>query len=137
LASGYVADMSDVTHVHLPDLEDFAAKSDHDDLSFRGARDALGCEKSGLSLQAVAAGARQPFGHRHGEEEEIYLVLKGGGTMRAGTRDVELGPMDAVRVAPGVNRAIEAGPDGIEFVAFGSPGGGQADGEMLPGWWGD
>ena len=104
---------------------------------FRGARDALGCEKSGLSLQSVAAGARQPFGHHHTDEEEIYLVLKGGGTMRAGKEDVELRPMDAVRVAPGVTRAIEAGPDGIEFVAFGSPGGGQADGEMLSGWWGD
>jgi hypothetical protein len=57
--------------------------------------------------------------------------------MRAGTRDVELRPMDAVRVAPGVTRAIEAGPDGIEFVALGSPGGGRADGEMLRGWWGD
>jgi mannose-6-phosphate isomerase-like protein (cupin superfamily) len=129
--------MADFTRVHLPDLEDFASKSGMDDLSFRGARDALGCEKSGLSLQSVAAGARQPFGHRHGDEEEIYLVLKGGGTMRAGSEDVELSPLDAVRVAPGVTRAIEAGPDGIEFVAFGSPGGGQGDGEMVPGWWGD
>jgi len=129
--------MADFTRVHLPDLEDFAPKSGVDDVSFRGARDALGCEKSGLSLQSVAAGSRQPFGHHHEAEEEIYLVLKGGGTMRAGTQDVELSPMDAVRVAPGVTRAIEAGPDGIEFVAFGSPGGGQADGEMLPGWWGD
>lgn len=129
--------MSSVKRVHLPDLEDAAPKSGLDDLSFRGARDALGCEKSGLSLQSVAAGARQPFGHRHDEEEEIYLVLKGGGTLRAGTDEVELGPLDAVRVAPGVTRAIEAGPDGIEFVAFGSPGGGQGDGEMVPGWWGD
>jgi mannose-6-phosphate isomerase-like protein (cupin superfamily) len=130
--------MSELTRVYLPDLEDHAAKTaGMEALSFRGARDALGCEKSGLSLQSVAAGARQPFGHHHGQEEEIYLVLKGGGTMRAGTEDVALAPMDAVRVAPGVTRAIEAGPEGIEFVAFGSPGGGQADGEMLPGWWGD
>ena len=129
--------MSDVTRVHLPDLEDAAPKSGVDDVSFRGARDALGCDKSGLSLQSVAAGARQPFGHRHDEEEEIYLVLKGAGTMRAGTEEVALQALDAVRVAPGVTRAIEAGPQGIEFVAFGSPGGGHGDGEMVPGWWGD
>jgi hypothetical protein len=26
---------------------------------------------------------------------------------------------DAIRVAPGVARAFEAGPDGLEFLAFG------------------
>jgi quercetin dioxygenase-like cupin family protein len=129
--------MTDFVRVHLPDLDDAAPGFGMTDLSFRGARDALGCERSGLSLQTVAAGARQPFGHRHREEEEIYLVLKGSGVMRVGAEDVELHVMDAVRVAPGLTRAIEGGPGGIEFVVFGSPGGGSTDGEPLPGWWGD
>ena len=129
--------MSDYAKVSLGELDDAAPGFGMTDLSFRGARDPLGCERSGLSLQTVAAGTRQPFGHRHREEEEIYVVLKGSGVMRAGTDEVSLSPMDAIRVAPGVTRAIAGGPDGIEFLVFGSPGGGSTDGEPLPGWWGD
>jgi hypothetical protein len=29
-------------------------------------------------------------------------------------------PHDAIRIAPEVARAFEAGPDGLEFLAFGS-----------------
>ena len=33
----------------------------------------------------------------------------------------EIGPWDAVRVAPAVMRAFAAGPDGLEFLAYGAP----------------
>lgn len=53
----------------------------------------------------------------------------------------EVGPLDALRVAPGLGRNFEAGPDGLELLAFGAPRApGQSAGsgsEMLPGWWGD
>jgi hypothetical protein len=32
---------------------------------------------------------------------------------------VEIGPMDAIRIAPHVTRAFEAGPDGLELLVFG------------------
>ena len=48
---------------------------------------------------------------------------------------VEIGVLDALRVAPGVIRAFEAGPDGIELLAFGARHDG--DGEVIPGWWTD
>jgi hypothetical protein len=43
--------------------------------------------------------------------------------------------MHAVRVAPKVMRAFEAGPDGIELLAFGPRHDG--DGEVIQGWWSD
>jgi hypothetical protein len=33
---------------------------------------------------------------------------------------IEVGPRDAIRVAPRVARAFEAGPDGLEFLATGA-----------------
>jgi len=43
---------------------------------------------------------------------------------------------DAVRIGKDTMRQIEAGPDGIEFVAFGA-GEDPRDVEMAPGWWSD
>ena len=55
--------------------------------------------------------------------------------MRLGDDVVELHAWDAVRVAPTTVRAIEAGPDGLEFLAIGSdrPEGG--DGEQVADFW--
>ena len=129
--------MSDFTLVNLSDLDDQAPSFGVSDISFRGARDALGGSRFGLSLQSVDAGARQPFGHRHTEEEEVYVVLSGSGRMRLGEEEIDVRAMDAVRVAPEVTRAFEAGADGLTFLAFGTPGAGSGDGDMQPGWWGE
>ena len=51
---------------------------------------------------------------------------------------VDLRALDAVRVPPERPRSFEAGPDGLEFLAFGAPRVGEsaaADAEQLPGWW--
>jgi hypothetical protein len=32
-------------------------------------------------------------------------------------------------------RGFEAGPDGAELIAFGAPGTGPGDAEVVPGWW--
>jgi hypothetical protein len=34
-------------------------------------------------------------------------------------------------------REFEAGPDGLELIAFGSPATGENDAELVPGWWSD
>jgi hypothetical protein len=41
--------------------------------------------------------------------------------------------LDALRIAPGVARAFEAGPDGLEFIAFGPHH--DADGEPVNDSW--
>jgi quercetin dioxygenase-like cupin family protein len=78
-----------------------------------------------------------PFGHRHREQEEAYIVTSGSGRARLGDENVELREWDVVRVAPQVPRAFQAGPDGLEMIAIGSdrPEGGDA--EMLPEFWAD
>jgi hypothetical protein len=53
--------------------------------------------------------------------EEIYVVLAGSGRINLDGEIVELRPLDAIRVAPEVARAFEAGPDGLEILVFGPP----------------
>ncbi len=129
--------MGDFSKVNLLELEDMAPKFGVTTMSFRGARDALGGERVALSHQTVAPGERQPFGHRHGQEEEVYVILSGGGRMALGDDVQDIRAHDAIRVAPGVPRAFEAGSDGLELIAFGTPGSGAQDAEQMPGWWPD
>src|SRR3954454_2288013 len=94
------------------------------------------CE-SGVSLQRLAPGATQPFGHRHHQQEELYVVVDGAGRVKLDDELVELRAWDAVRVAPDVTRAFSAGPEGLEYLAFGAPAGDEPakDVDMTPGWW--
>lgn len=134
--SGYGAAMSDpYTIKRLTEVEDVAAKFGHGDAQeVRFANADLAAEATGLSLHRIKPGKRQPFGHRHEEAEEVYVVIAGGGRVNLDGDIVELERLDAVRVAPGVTRAFEAGDEGLEMLAVGARHDG--DGELVPGWWG-
>ncbi len=126
--------MSDYTKLNLQDVEDFAPKHGFGDTQeARFAREALGCEQVGLSLQRVKPDQRQGFGHRHHQDEEVYVVLSGSGRIKLDDELVELAPMDAIRVAPGVSRSFEAGSDGLELLAFGTHS--EDDAEVVPDFW--
>jgi len=107
-------------------------------LEFRGAGPALGLERCGLSYQRIPPGHRFPYGHTHGEQEEVYVVVGGGGRMKLDEEIVEVGEWDAVRVPPGTWRGYEAGPEGLELLVFGAPRLGadpREDVEGRRGWW--
>ena len=76
----------------------------------------------------------------HGGGDGRGVLRTGGVAAPEGEPDdevVELKELDAVRVPPEAERALEGGPEGIAYVAFGAPGGTDApkDAEQLPGWW--
>jgi quercetin dioxygenase-like cupin family protein len=124
------------TLLHLPSATDIAP--DHglgEVLEGRFVSKELGSTVVGLSHQRLRPGARIPFGHRHARQEEIYVVLSGGGTANIGGALVELVPLDALRVDAQVMRAIEAGPDGLELIAVGAPIAPEQDSTIEPGWW--
>ena len=130
--------MADFTLVNLKQVEDQAPRFGlSPGLEARFAGRELGLERSGISYQRLAAGFRFPFGHRHRDQEEVYVILGGSARVKLEDEVVELRALDALRVPARTMRAFEAGPDGVEFLAFGapkaeSPG---ADVEMVPGWW--
>src|SRR5262245_36072535 len=126
--------MSGYTVSNLKQLEDSAVVFGlAPDLEARFARDALGCEQTGLSYQRLAPGARSTFAHRHAADEEVYVVVAGSGSVRLDDVDVAIERWDAVRVAPDTVRAFAAGPDGLEVLAFGTHR--PDDAEVLPAPW--
>jgi mannose-6-phosphate isomerase-like protein (cupin superfamily) len=129
--------MAGYTLKNLKEVEDAAPRFGlAPDVEARFARDALDAEASGFSYQRLAPNARQRFGHKHAEQEEIYVVLGGSGRVKLENEVVELRALDALRVAPETTRCFEAGPDGLELLAFG-PRRGENDAELIPGWWSD
>lgn len=126
--------MTDYAIRNLGDVQDSAPAAGMTGIEARFAREDLGAEQTGLSLQRLAPGASQPFAHRHGDVEEVYVVLGGSGRVRLDDETVELRQLDAVRVAPHVSRSFAAGPDGLELLAFG-PRGDMANAELLPRVW--
>lgn len=125
------------TLTKLTDVEDSAVKFGFSEVQeARFANGDLETEQTGLSLYCLKAGKRQPFGHKHDEAEEVYVVLAGSGRIKLDDQIVDLAPLDAIRVAPGVTRAFEAGPDGdLELLAVGARH--EGDGELIQGWWND
>jgi mannose-6-phosphate isomerase-like protein (cupin superfamily) len=135
--TGYTLDwMSEYAKKNLNEVDDSAVKhgfSETQMARFAGAD--LGCETVGLALEGVKPGCRQAFGHRHEQAEEVYVVVKGSGRMKLGEEVIDVGPLDAIRVAPGVTRQFEAGSERLDFIVAGArhPG----DGELIQDWWTD
>jgi hypothetical protein len=76
-----------------------------------------------------------PWGHRHREQEEAYVVVAGSGRAKLDEEIVELIAWDVRRVAPAVVRSFEAGPEGLDLICIGGrkPKGG--DTERFPDFW--
>jgi mannose-6-phosphate isomerase-like protein (cupin superfamily) len=130
--------VGDHTLVNLKDVEDMAPKFGYaPDLESRFARTALGLQNSGLSYFRVAPDYRIPFGHRHDEQEEVYLVVSGSARVKLDDEVIELATWDAIRVPPGTTRGLQGGPDGAEIIAFGAPNTENKDAEIVPDWWTD
>jgi mannose-6-phosphate isomerase-like protein (cupin superfamily) len=126
--------MATHTQISLADVEDAAPDNGFGDRwEARVAREALGAEQTGLTHFRLRPGKRSPFMHRHKQAEEIYLVLGGSGQVKLDDEIFDVKTLDAIRVAPEVARAFEAGPDGLEFIAFGPHH--KADGEQVADAW--
>jgi mannose-6-phosphate isomerase-like protein (cupin superfamily) len=130
--------MGNYTKANLrTDVENQAPKFDMpSEMEARFGRTSLDGEALGLSLIKLAPGFRIPFGHKHEGQEEVYVVVRGSARVKVEDEIVELGEWDAIRFDTSAMRNVEAGPGGVEYLAFGA-GDDPRDAEMVPGWWTD
>jgi mannose-6-phosphate isomerase-like protein (cupin superfamily) len=121
------------------DVEDLAKKGGlPEEMEARFPGGDLESEQLSISHQRYGPNFRQPFGHTHKTQEEVYVVLDGGGKMALGDEVIDVAQGDAIRVSPETPRCFEGGANGIEILAVGaSPSGESArgDAEQMPGWW--
>jgi mannose-6-phosphate isomerase-like protein (cupin superfamily) len=130
--------MAAYTIKNLKEIEDQAPKFGlAPNLEFRVAGGPLEAEQSAISYLRVAPNYRLTFGHKHKEQEEIYVLVGGSARLKLDDEVLELQPWDAVRIAKETTRNVEAGPEGAELILFGAPKTGPGDAEVEPEWWTD
>jgi mannose-6-phosphate isomerase-like protein (cupin superfamily) len=120
--------MADYTQKNLREVKDSAAEAGLSDmLEARFAHEDVGAEDTGFSFQVVKAGQRQPFAHKHGEAQEIYVVISGSGKLKLDDEVIDVERLDAIRIGPSTIRAFQAGDDDLELLVFGQRMAGDAE----------
>ena len=125
--------MPDWTKKNFDDLRDVSPEEVR--IQWRFAREALGSPELGVSRFTYEPGARMPWGHRHREQEEAYVVVGGSGRAKLDDEVVELSVWDVLRVAPSVGRSFEAGPDGLDMICIGGRKPEEGDNVLVEDFW--
>jgi uncharacterized cupin superfamily protein len=138
--------MADLSRKRIDELDSITGF--FEGITFRRAGADLGVSAFGMSIQELEPGAEDYPEHDHSSEgaggklfakrpgqlgqEEVYVVLRGSGTLIADGESYELDPEHVVRVGPTVTRKIVPGAEGIRLLALGGvPGSPYDDGSGL------
>ncbi len=79
----------------------------------------LGLTGAEVSINQLPAGAGVPFVHSHKQNEEIYGILSGKGTVVLDGETIQLTAGDWLKVAPAAKRQFSAAADsGMTFVCI-------------------
>lgn len=112
--------MTDYAIVQADDVEDVYDGSDVPG-EFRPLTEALGGEQVAVTLIRVPPHSdfEQGTGHKHADQEEVYLVTRGTLTMRFGDDIAQVAAGSAVRVAPQTVRSHRnEGDEPVEMWAI-------------------
>ena len=77
----------------------------------RFVKDELGLTSSEISFNTMEANTAIPFLHKHKENEEVYIGIKGKGQLLLNDNYVDIGEGTVVRVATNTERAIRNNSD--------------------------
>jgi quercetin dioxygenase-like cupin family protein len=100
-------------------------RTDEFEATFRGgmlkARAGLGVSAFGMQLLRLPPNEDRHPEHDHGEagQEEVYIVLEGAATLRAGGEEHRLEPGVFARVGPTETRKLVTGEEGALVLALG------------------
>ena len=80
-------------------------------------KDALDITSCEISINSVGKGFKVPFNHRHKQNEEIYIIIKGEGVMTADDEKINVKEGSCVKIEPSVCRNIEnTGSGELQFI---------------------
>lgn len=126
--------MGDVTHVEIGEID--AIEGFFEGIKFHRAAAGLGVSSFGISIIDLAPGADDYPEHDHSEDgiggqmfakrpqqlgqEEVYVALRGSGTLRANGGEYPLDADHIARVDPTVKRKVVPGSEGIRLLVIGA-----------------
>jgi mannose-6-phosphate isomerase-like protein (cupin superfamily) len=126
--------VADVTHCKIGEID--AIEGVLEGIKMHRAAAGLGISAFGISIVDLDPGAHEYPEHDHSEDgiggrmfakrpeqlgqEEVYVALRGSGTLEADGEQYRLDPDHIVRVGPAVKRKVTPGPDGLRLLALGA-----------------
>ncbi|MBS1993966.1 MAG: cupin domain-containing protein [Cyanobacteria bacterium SZAS LIN-3] len=106
-------------HADLGALDQLLQNTAEDQRSKQFLRDTLGLTGMEVSVTAYPPNTSLPFFHKHKQNEELYIILKGKGQMQLDDELIEVQEGSVIRVLPDCSRNLRSGPDSeIVFVCI-------------------
>jgi quercetin dioxygenase-like cupin family protein len=105
---------SDATVVHVTEIESPNGV-------FRGLSNPLGVSGFRVNQLELGPGQEGPeHDHTGNDQEEVYAVVGGSGTLRLDDQEIALRPGHFVFCPPSARRQMVAGDDGLVWIGIGS-----------------
>lgn len=102
------------TSLHYEDVDPYAP-------GMYTLRDALDCERLGVTVLDIESGwTGKEHDHAHNDQEEVYVLLSGSGSITVDGEEESLDTGDAVRVDPEATRQLHFDADS-QMVIAGAP----------------
>ncbi len=97
-------------------------------------RKELGLTGMETSVGKIRASTEVPFYHKHQENEELYLFIKGRGDFQVDGERIEIREGTVIRVAPDGVRTLRCGPDeDLYYIVVQSRAGSLRQGDIQDG----
>jgi mannose-6-phosphate isomerase-like protein (cupin superfamily) len=126
--------VADITHTKIEEID--AIEGVLDGIKMHRVAAGLGVSAFGISIVDLDPGADQYPEHDHSKDgiggrmfskrpeqlsqEEVYVALRGTGTLEADGEQYPLDPDHIVRVGPSVKRKVVPGPEGLRLLVLGA-----------------
>ena len=96
--------------------------------------DLLGLTSCEISVSSMPAGIKLPFNHKHKQNEEVYIFLKGEGTMTLDNEVIVVKEGSCIKVLPDAVRTMESKTE-LQYICIQAKSGsleqfGLADAEL-------
>ena len=104
--------MTNFKNVEIGKLEELGKNYENGKAFLHDILDLTGCE---ISVSSMPAGIKLPFNHKHKQNEEIYIFLKGEGTMTFDSETIDVKEGSCVKVLPSAVRTMESKTD-LEYI---------------------
>ena len=100
--------MTNLKNAEIGTLAEIGEKYENGKAFLHDLLELTSCE---ISVNAMTAGLKIPFCHRHFQNEEIYIFLKGEGTITVDNKVIDVKEGSCVKIMPKAARTIEAKTD--------------------------
>ena len=106
--------MENVKNVEIGKLNEIGQNFENGKAFLHDLLGLTGCE---ISVSLMPAGVKLPFSHKHKQNEEIYIFLKGEGILTVDNEKISVKEGSVVKVLPEASRTLENTSDNdLQFI---------------------